>query len=891
MDPEYEFSVVMPVYNCEEYIKEAIESVICQTIGFLNRVQLILVNDGSTDKSGDICEEYKSRFPNNIIVIHKENGGVSSARNTGLKYIRGKYTSFVDADDMIEVNALEKAAGFFESNPKVDVSCIALYQYNETSLGKRVSGKTPGRDLTINLIRHPNFLQKSVCSAFFRSKAIANICFDEEFKTHEDLDFIVRVLLNKLRIGVISDSKYYFRQRLDASTALGNTEHYEEDYFAQVLNRYTNKIVSLVKSEFGYIPSFVQYSIMDLIVQCINAALLDSFNCSDDCNLKLKSAVANALKYVDVKCITENNGIRSQHKNYLVSLKNAHESSVLTLDNNDAFLYNENTPIIAFSDTVTTIDFIKYNEGNIIVEGHTFCMNCSKDEPIVVYAKINDKIQPLQLIERKKDQYLFGDLILRDVGFILELEDDKNIPSFDITFFYNYRGSIIRRSKLVFGKFSPIGKELKYSYYYKDGRVFTLTEDNAIRVEQCGFSKHVRHEAAVQKELIRSKKPRTTKVAIYRLLYFICKIFLRKKIWICADFINRSDDNGKAFFKYLNEKKYKGIKPYFVITKDSPDYPAVKKLGTVLPFFSKRHFMAYLLADKLISSHADSIFVYPLRNLSPYCRDLTCHQQFVFLQHGIIQNDNSKPLNRYMRNISCFVTSVQPEYDSILEYDYYYTKKDVVLTGLPRYDDLYDASEKLITIMPTWRRDLMAGFLVNEGKWVVKDTFPQSQYYKMFNSLLNDERLLDVAEKHGYTIAYLPHPTSKDTLKYMTKDPRVMFIDHEMSYKEIYAKSSMVIGDYTSAVFDFAYLKKPVLYFQFDQEYFFTTQYTQGYFDFYTLGFGEVETTLDGIVNRMIEYIENDCKLKPMYLERIDSFFAFNDKHNCDRLYNHLIQM
>ena len=83
-DRSFDFTVVIPVYKVEKYIRETIESVIAQSIGFEERTEIILVNDGSPDNSGDICLEFKERYPENIIYIEKENGGVSSARNAAI---------------------------------------------------------------------------------------------------------------------------------------------------------------------------------------------------------------------------------------------------------------------------------------------------------------------------------------------------------------------------------------------------------------------------------------------------------------------------------------------------------------------------------------------------------------------------------------------------------------------------------------------------------------------------------------------------------------------------------------------------------------------------------------------------------------------------------------
>ena len=97
----YKVSVVTAVYNVEDYLEEMVESIIAQTIGFEN-IQLILVDDGSEDDSWAICERYMKQYPDNVVAIHKENGGVSSTRNEGLKHVRGEYVNFTDSDDILE---------------------------------------------------------------------------------------------------------------------------------------------------------------------------------------------------------------------------------------------------------------------------------------------------------------------------------------------------------------------------------------------------------------------------------------------------------------------------------------------------------------------------------------------------------------------------------------------------------------------------------------------------------------------------------------------------------------------------------------------------------------------------------------------------------------------
>jgi len=110
-----EISIIIPVYNSEKYLKECIDSILSQT--FLD-FELVLVNDGSTDSSGKICDEYALK-DSRVRVFHKENGGVSAARNTGIKAAKGKYVTFVDADDkvkpsfLMDFNSLELEADFY----------------------------------------------------------------------------------------------------------------------------------------------------------------------------------------------------------------------------------------------------------------------------------------------------------------------------------------------------------------------------------------------------------------------------------------------------------------------------------------------------------------------------------------------------------------------------------------------------------------------------------------------------------------------------------------------------------------------------------------------------------------------------------------------------------
>ena len=115
----------------------------------------------------------------------------------------------------------------------------------------------------------------------------------------------------------------------------------------------------------------------------------------------------------------------------------------------------------------------------------------------------------------------------------------------------------------------------------------------------------------------------------------------------------------------------------------------------------------------------------------------------------------------------------------------------------------------------------------------------------------------------------------------------------EITYKQIFAESDLVVTDYSSVVFDFAYLRKPVLYFQADKEEFFGGMHTydKGYFDYEKDGFGEVAYTVDNLIQLMQQYMQLDCTLKDEYAQRIEDTFPYSDTNNSKRVFDEIFQL
>ncbi|WP_144584111.1 CDP-glycerol glycerophosphotransferase family protein [Campylobacter coli] len=349
--------------------------------------------------------------------------------------------------------------------------------------------------------------------------------------------------------------------------------------------------------------------------------------------------------------------------------------------------------------------------------------------------------------------------------------------------------------------------------------------------------------------------------------------------WLLMDRDYEADDNAEHLYRYIMQN-HSEQKIVFALRKECNDWERLKKEGFSLIEFGSLEFERIVKkASKVISSHADQYLM----------KYITSRQQFIFLQHGITQNDVSKWLNS--RKMDLFITSTGTEYDSIAnDYNHYkFGKKEVVLTGFARHDALLKNNKthtKQIIIMPTWRHYLSGLMIGNSGIRELKDDFKESEYFQKWNLLLNSNTLQKLCEKYSYVIVFNPHPNIIPYLKDFNIPSYIKIANHNESLQELFCNSSLMITDYSSVAFEMAYLNKPVIYYQFDREEFFSSHTLQkGYFDYEKDGFGPVIEDEESLLKELENLLQNDCNPFGIYKDNIDSTFAFKDGKCCERIY------
>lgn len=214
-------SIIVPVYNVADYLPRCLETIAAQTYHFL---EIIVVDDGSTDHSGKICDEF-AKTDKRAIVVHQNNVGLWAARNVGQRISRGNYLMFIDGDDYLHLDAVKTLYQAINSNKGYD---IAMIDYKTTRvLDEDIQGKTEGnfQELTqAELV--PKLLSREICrnvwNKLYRRILIENI-YANDYPRSQDLDFNIRVFIQANNAIFIRRKMYFWVQR---ATSLSNQHGY-----------------------------------------------------------------------------------------------------------------------------------------------------------------------------------------------------------------------------------------------------------------------------------------------------------------------------------------------------------------------------------------------------------------------------------------------------------------------------------------------------------------------------------------------------------------------------------------------------------------------------------------------------------------------------------------
>lgn len=300
-------SVIVPVYNVEEYINQCVESLVKQSY---QNIEIILIDDGSTDDSGILCENWSAK-DNRIKVIHTANRGLSAARNVGIKKAGGYYLYFIDSDDWVEYDLIKTLYDNMCVCAADLSSCGMIKDYGDRRFELRKDKECV--EVTQRQMFHEilcnEYVYGYVCNKLFKAKLVNGLWFDEKLFSQEDMDFTMRYL-KRCKKCVYTESEYYhYRQRATSMTAeIG----------------YSPRKLSITKVYRRAIPIYEEYCPMDTYIVernylKININIIGRMKASNYKNGEIEKELKNNIRHYYKKVLREKKNSIGVKGNIMIS--------------------------------------------------------------------------------------------------------------------------------------------------------------------------------------------------------------------------------------------------------------------------------------------------------------------------------------------------------------------------------------------------------------------------------------------------------------------------------------------------------------------------------------------------------------------------------------------
>lgn len=370
----------------------------------------------------------------------------------------------------------------------------------------------------------------------------------------------------------------------------------------------------------------------------------------------------------------------------------------------------------------------------------------------------------------------------------------------------------------------------------------------------------------------------------YLPIYLYVLLFHKKEqCWLITERPTDARDNGFVLFKWLREN-HPEKKVVYAIYKNAQDYTNVKNLGKIIEYGSYKHWYYYFAASICCDTSwgicsPNSMTFLIMRNILPP------QSMRVFLQHGITK-DYMPQGRKHKLKADIFVCGAYPEWKYISSH-FGYKNDEVKYLGFARFDRLTNTSniveKKQILYMPTWRAYLRG-----------THHFKQTYYYKKIQEVLTSKAIKRILEHNNLELIFFVHPSIREMKSHFEPfdDTRIKIYNNEdYDLQKLICSASLLITDFSSIYFDFAYQGKPVTYYHFDYDEYRKKHYREGYFDYKKDGFGPVVYDLQSLIDNIASVVANDFKLFSIYSERLKRFFPIRDRNNCLRHYEELCRL
>ena len=890
-------TVIMAVTN-EENLTDSVSSYLsCKKV--FGDVKIYLADLIRDEESDAEVKKIVNTFPEAVTLLEGANLNTrAEIYQKGLSFAQNGFVCFTESAVTLTENAVDFVGRALSEHPENPVE-ISVKARNKN--GKFMGySKLDGQAEFCNLNEVPHNAAMAIFGYFFNVKNLNGIEFDLNLGEEALKKFIIEVLINNPEI---SYSNRFFCKTLRAleNDSVLFDGQYDKAYYTQSIRSFMIPFMEKLIAHKGAVPLFVQWSLCRLIFAKFANNYFENNKgiLSDDEVYEFYDAVCDAFKYIDNTVYTST-AIRCKYINRSLWMKilkdkttRAGEEYKIILDEEENIKFavegKEAAHISTLSSVALIINNINYENGSLEFDAEFTGKDFINTEDIELYANYDGKKVKLEEYAIYPLLKCFGMSYSKkyNVHFFVPVTDTLE----KISFTYVIDG-IEQPLSLQFARvFSRIRLRFGKAYWkFNSKKALECKNGVYLRVFNCSGIKRFFREIALMGSQIIHTKPFSNALrrSVLRSLYWLTRPYFRgKRIWLTFDKLYKGGDNGEYFFKYANTVN-DDVQVYYIIDKESPDCKRLLE-------YDKKHVLIHnslkcklyaLNAEAVAATHA-SVMQYcgiP-KYLVPNVLDLF-KAKVICIQHGLTVQQLGQYQNRLYDNTTLYCLASKYEKQNLMHPIYGYEEGMLKLNGLARYDGLKNNDKKFILITPTWRRNVVTLGIAYKVK-PYNEHFKHTEYFRLYNTLINDKKLIECAKKNGYGITYLLHPAMSPQLEDFDQNGFVEIVPAagDMSYEKILTEASLMVTDYSGVQFDFAYMRKPIVYYHPDT---LPPHYESGGIDYPTQGFGPIITNHEAVVDEICKYMENSCKTEPEYIDRANDFFEFDDFNNSKRIYEEI---
>jgi glycosyltransferase involved in cell wall biosynthesis len=835
---------VTPVHDVEAYLPAFIRSIDGQRFDPA-RVEVVAVDDGSSDGSLDLLLDWARRSGGRVHVYTKPSAGQASARNLGLQHARGEWVTFPDPADVLDRGYLRAADRFAAANPGVELLSARPIVLDEA--GGALSGAHARRwqyahgNRAADLRDEPNVFLGVTPGSFFRLDRIQAeaIRFDERIRpTFDDTHLAVRYLLSLPRpvVGLLHDAVYVFRKRAAGRATLpGSTG--DPGYYSVVPELGYLDVLERARRPDGTIPAWVQ----QLIVYELSWYLSQDERIPSRVRLppELAPRFHELLDRI-LRCLEPD----------VVARHGARRLTSAWFD----VLARAGRPDRWHSPTVVRA------RGDRAMGLRRYHYRYVGEPPAELIRTASGQTVEPAFQKTMAHRYLGRDLVwerilwLPDSDLAFEL-DGEEIPQGS-----RWDGPRPERHRAPGRTRRRIADRVALYRRQPSGRKVAGAARRLRRV--------LRRAAAAPARLAARSWPYRPRFA---------------DAWVLMDGVDKAGDNGERLFEHLRVER-PDINAWFVVERGSPDWDRLRAAGErrLVARGSWTWKMLMLNCSWLLSSHVDLAVSRPAEILRIQPRR---RWRLGFLPHGVITDDLSRPLNR--RDLDLFVVSTAAELASVAGdgTPYRFTTREARNTGLPRFDRLLavgravdEAQRDLVIVAPTLPQWL-ASPLPSGAQRPEPGAARESDDLASWMALMGSEAVRVALAKRGWRLGFM-HPNLDGKPGVLDLPGQVEPLPFAGSgAQELFARCALLVTDDSPVAFDTAYLDRPVVYFQLGRTEMpgGSSGGRPGSFDYDRDGFGPVAEDLSSAERLVVAAIRHGPRPTPKYQARIDATFPVRD--------------